>query len=189
MVASLQELADLGYQEVVLTGVDLGQYGQDLPPPMDLAALVRRLQERPWPFRVRLSSLEPQEVTGELLRELAAWRAVLPPLPPAACRAAPHRCWPPWVGLTTPGYFIDLVREIHRLFPEAGLGLDVLVGFPGEIRRRLRGHPGPGGGAPGDLSPRLSLLPPARHPRGANDAACPPGRFGNGPGPCGTWEG
>ncbi len=32
----------------------------------------------------------------------------------------------------TPENFVDLVREIHRLFPEAGLGLDVLVGFPGE---------------------------------------------------------
>ncbi len=90
VVASLQELADLGYQEVVLTGVDLGQYGRDLVPPMDLAALVRRLQERPWPFRVRLSSLEPQEVTGEASPRTGRLARVLPPLSPALAERRPQ---------------------------------------------------------------------------------------------------
>jgi threonylcarbamoyladenosine tRNA methylthiotransferase MtaB len=131
VAAALEELAALEYQEVVLTGVDLGQYGQDLTPPLDLAALVARLRERPLPFRVRLSSLEPQEVTGELLHALAAWPEFCPhfhlPLqsgaaPVLAAMGRPY----------TPGEFTELVREIHRLFSDAGLGLDVLVGFPGE---------------------------------------------------------
>jgi threonylcarbamoyladenosine tRNA methylthiotransferase MtaB len=131
VVASLKKLAALGYQEVVLSGVDLGQYGQDLSPALDLAALVRRLKERAWPFRVRLSSLEPQEVTGELIQELAAW--------PEFC---PHFHLPLQSGAASvlaamgrpygPRQVINLVTEIHRLFPDAGLGLDVLVGFPGE---------------------------------------------------------
>jgi threonylcarbamoyladenosine tRNA methylthiotransferase MtaB len=131
VVASLQELAALGYQEVVLTGVDLGQYGQDLRPAVDLAALVRRLKERTWPFRVRFSSLEPQEVTEELIQELAAWPEFCPhfhlPLqsgaaPVLAAMGRPYG----------PREVINLVTEIHRHFPDAGLGLDVLVGFPGE---------------------------------------------------------
>jgi threonylcarbamoyladenosine tRNA methylthiotransferase MtaB len=131
VVASLQELAALGYQEVVLTGVDLGQYGQDLSPALDLTALVRRLKERAWPLRVRLSSLEPQEVTGELIQELATWPEFCPhfhlPLqsgaaPVLAAMGRPYG----------PRQVINLVTEIHRLFPDAGLGLDVLVGFPGE---------------------------------------------------------
>ena len=128
---SLQELAVLNYQEVVLTGVDLGQYGQDLTPPTGLAALVRRLRGRPWPFRVRLSSLEPQELTGELLGELAGWgefcRHFHLPLQSGASAvlAAMGRPY-------DPGDFRDLAAEIHRRFPDAGLGLDVLVGFPGE---------------------------------------------------------
>jgi threonylcarbamoyladenosine tRNA methylthiotransferase MtaB len=110
--------------------VDLGQYGRDLPP-LDLAALVHRLRGFPLPFRVRLSSLEPMEVTGELLRALAAWEQFCPhfhlPLqsasdPVLAAMGRPYRA----------ADFLDLVREIRRLFPAAGLGLDVLVGFPGE---------------------------------------------------------
>ncbi len=131
VLAAFHDLAGLGYREVVLTGVDLGQYGLDHAPPSSLAALVRRLAQNAWPFRVRLSSLEPQMVTAELLDELAAWPDFCPhfhlPLqsgaaPVLAAMGRPYG----------PEEFRDLVREISRRFPGAGLGLDVLVGFPGE---------------------------------------------------------
>jgi threonylcarbamoyladenosine tRNA methylthiotransferase MtaB len=131
VLAAFHKLAGLGYREVVLTGVDLGQYGLDHAPASSLAALVRRLTENSWPFRVRLSSLEPQMVTAELLDELAAWPDFCPhfhlPLqsgaaPVLAAMGRPYG----------PEEFRDLVREITRRFPGAGLGLDVLVGFPGE---------------------------------------------------------
>jgi threonylcarbamoyladenosine tRNA methylthiotransferase MtaB len=129
VLTAFEELAGLGYREVVLTGVDLGQYGLDHQPPSSLAALVRQLTKKP--FRVRLSSLEPQMVTAELLDALAAWPDFCPhfhlPLqsgaaPVLAAMGRPYG----------PGEFRDLVREITRRFPGAGLGLDVLVGFPGE---------------------------------------------------------
>jgi threonylcarbamoyladenosine tRNA methylthiotransferase MtaB len=129
VVTAFQELAGLGYQEVVLTGVDLGQYGLDHTPPGSLAALVRQLRKKP--CRVRLSSLEPMMVTTELLDELAAWPNFCPhfhlPLQSGAAKvlAAMGRPY-------GPEEFRDLVREITRRFPGAGLGLDVLVGFPGE---------------------------------------------------------
>ena len=49
VLAAFQDLAGLGYREVVLTGVDLGQYGLDHTPPSSLAALVRRLMKKPGP--------------------------------------------------------------------------------------------------------------------------------------------
>jgi threonylcarbamoyladenosine tRNA methylthiotransferase MtaB len=131
VLAALPELAAAGYQEVVLTGVDLGQYGQDLDPPGTLAGLVARLKESARPIRVRLSSLEPQEVTADLLRELASWENFCPhfhlPLQSGApeilaAMGRPYR----------PREFRDLCLEIHRIFPQAALGLDILVGFPGE---------------------------------------------------------
>jgi threonylcarbamoyladenosine tRNA methylthiotransferase MtaB len=128
----MQELAGLGYREVVLTGVDLGQYGLDHSPPSSLAALVQRIAKiTKMPFRVRLSSIEPQMVTPELLDELTGWPNFCPhfhlPLqsgaaPVLAAMGRPYG----------PGEFRDLVYEITRRFPDAGLGLDVLVGFPGE---------------------------------------------------------
>jgi threonylcarbamoyladenosine tRNA methylthiotransferase MtaB len=131
VLAAFKELAGLGYREVVLTGVDLGQYGLDHAPAGSLAALVRRLRNHDWPFRVRFSSLEPQMVTAPLLDELAAWRGFCPhfhlPLqsgaaPVLAAMGRPYG----------PGEFRDLVREITRRFAGTGLGLDVLAGFPGE---------------------------------------------------------
>jgi threonylcarbamoyladenosine tRNA methylthiotransferase MtaB len=80
---------------------------------------------------VRFSSLEPQEVTEELLTELASWPAFCPhfhlPLQSGAAPvlAAMNRPY-------SPAAFRDLVLEIARRFPQAALGLDVLVGFPGE---------------------------------------------------------
>ena len=131
VTAALQEAAAQGYQEVVLTGVDLGQYGQDLMPPDSLEALVRRLKERAWPFRVRASSLEPQEITPALLKECATWPEFCPhfhlPLQSgaAAVLAAMGR---PYL----PQDFRELVQEIHRQFPDIAVGLDILAGFPTE---------------------------------------------------------
>jgi threonylcarbamoyladenosine tRNA methylthiotransferase MtaB len=131
VMAACGELTDQGFQEVVLTGVDLGQYGRDLEPYQSLAGLLRNLSTRTWPFRLRLSSLEPQELSPALLRELAACPNLCPhfhlPLQSGAAPvlAAMHRPY-------TPEDFQERVLELHRLFPDAALGLDILVGFPGE---------------------------------------------------------
>jgi threonylcarbamoyladenosine tRNA methylthiotransferase MtaB len=131
VAAALEKLAAAGYQEAVLTGVNLGQYGLDLDPPTNLAALLQLLRSRPRPPRLRLSSLEPQEVTPALLQELATFPGFCPHFHlPLQSGAAPVLTA---MGRDyTPQEFRDLVQEINRLFPEAGLGLDVLVGFPGE---------------------------------------------------------
>ena len=131
VAAALEQLAAAGYREAVLTGVNLGQYGVDLTPPTDLASLLGAIRSRPRPPRLRLSSLEPQEVTQALLKELASF--------PGFC---PHFHLPLQSGAApvleamgrdyTPEEFRDLVEEINRNIPDAGLGLDVLVGFPGE---------------------------------------------------------
>ena len=131
VVSSLEALAAAGFQEIVLTGIDLGQYGKDLNPSTSLAFLLRSLSQGSWPFRFRLSSLEPQEITAELMTALSAFPDLCPHfhLPmqsgsPAVLQAMgrPYR----------PGHFRDLVMELHRRFPTAALGLDVMVGFPGE---------------------------------------------------------
>jgi threonylcarbamoyladenosine tRNA methylthiotransferase MtaB len=131
VVSSLESLAARGFQEVVLTGIDLGQYGQDLQPRTSLARLLFHLAPRTWPFRVRLSSLEPHGITPELMDALSDFPSLCPhfhlPLQsgsPAVLQAMgrPYR----------PEYFRGIVLDFRRRFPAAALGLDVLVGFPGE---------------------------------------------------------
>lgn len=131
VLSSLERLAGGGFQEIVLTGVDLGQYGRDLPDPTTLADLAPRLAQRPWPFRLRLSSLEPQGITGELVKALAGLPHLCPHfhLPLQSGSGEVLRA----MGRSySPEDFRDLVMELHRHFPGAALGLDILVGFPGE---------------------------------------------------------
>jgi threonylcarbamoyladenosine tRNA methylthiotransferase MtaB len=129
--SSLEALAARGFQEVVLTGIDLGQYGKDLHPPMNLARLLTGLSRGDWPLRWRLSSLEPQEISAELVAALSAVPHLCPhfhlPLQSGspevlAAMGRPYH----------PSHFRDLVMALHRQFPHAALGLDVLVGFPAE---------------------------------------------------------
>lgn len=128
---SLNSLAARGYQEVVLTGVDLGQYGQDLSPPVSLARLLGTLAQGPRLPRLRLSSLEPQGVNQELLEALSTFPRLCPhfhlPLQSGSeavlkAMGRPYR----------PEHFRELCLALTRRFPEAALGLDVLVGFTGE---------------------------------------------------------
>jgi threonylcarbamoyladenosine tRNA methylthiotransferase MtaB len=120
-----------GYREVVLTGIHLGLWGKDLCPPQTLAALLSSLARGPLPHRMRLSSLEPTECSKELMQLIHQSRWICPhfhiPLQSgdAQILAAMHRPY-------TPDQYGDLITQLHRLFPEAALGADVLVGFPGE---------------------------------------------------------
>jgi threonylcarbamoyladenosine tRNA methylthiotransferase MtaB len=131
LLDQLQILIAGGIKEIVLTGINLSRYGRDLPGGEGLLTLVRRLKEAHWPVRFRFSSLEPQDLSEELLQELAQW--------PQFC---PHFHIPMQSGAAAvlavmrrdyqPDWFAALVQHISALFPSAAIGLDVLVGFPTE---------------------------------------------------------
>jgi threonylcarbamoyladenosine tRNA methylthiotransferase MtaB len=120
-----------GYQEVVLTGIHLGQWGADLQPRQNLVALLQAILHHCPPPRLRLSSLEPGEITPELL--------VLMDTRPELC---PHLHVPLQSGDVTvlsrmnrhyhPDFYGKLVDEATTLIPDLAVGADVLVGFPGE---------------------------------------------------------
>lgn len=120
-----------GYAEIVLTGIHLGAYGRDLDPPMALEDLLERLVEECPSTRFRLSSVEPQEITPRLI-DLAAGH-------PRVCR---HFHIPLQSGddniLKRMGrpydtlFIRDLLSRILTRTPETCIGLDVMVGFPGE---------------------------------------------------------
>ena len=74
------QLAGGGYREIVLTGIHLGGYGQDLTPRTDLAALLEMIVESGLIPRLRLSSLDPREVSDRLLDLMAAAESICPHL-------------------------------------------------------------------------------------------------------------
>ena len=132
----LERFLTSGYQEVVLTGIHLGQWGKDLDSRLDLAALLTALGEGPLPHRVRLSSLEPMECTAPLLAKLAGRAWVCPhfhvPLQSGDADVLKKMGRP-----YTPSQYAERLREIHRLFPHAALGADVMAGFPGETEKQF----------------------------------------------------
>jgi len=128
---SLQRQSGVGYQEAVLAGIHLGAYGLDLDAKTTLLELLGRIEGGQTPSRIRLSSLEPQEATPELITFVSSSRRICPhlhlPLQSGADEIL-RRMNRPY----TRAFFRDLVLGISAKMPQAAIGVDVMVGFPGE---------------------------------------------------------
>ncbi|HAF66285.1 MAG TPA: tRNA (N(6)-L-threonylcarbamoyladenosine(37)-C(2))-methylthiotransferase MtaB [Clostridiales bacterium UBA9857] len=151
-----RSLVEKGYKEIVLTGTHIGLYGKDLEQgkaadraggrnwhkaqdkageyahgeKIDLPLVVRKLTEIDGLVRLRISSLEPHDVTPELIHCLRF---------PQVCN---HLHLPIQSGsdkvlkLMGRRYdvagFLDIVNQVRKVVPDIGLSADVIVGFPGE---------------------------------------------------------
>jgi threonylcarbamoyladenosine tRNA methylthiotransferase MtaB len=127
----LDHVVAAGYKEIVITGVHLGSYGRDLHDGSTLTTLLRRLSEWDADVLFRISSLEPMDCTNEIVELVAS-----------SPRLAPHFHLPLQHGADdvlrrmrrpyTAAQYRQLVERIHRVMPQASIGSDVIVGFPGE---------------------------------------------------------
>jgi threonylcarbamoyladenosine tRNA methylthiotransferase MtaB len=124
-------LADAGYTEIVLTGIHLGGYGQDLTPKMDLTALVQMLVDSRLMRRIRLSSLDPRELPERLLDVIAGSDVICPHLHICA-QAGDDVILKQMRRNYNTSYYSDLLSKTRERLPEAALGSDIIVGFPGE---------------------------------------------------------
>jgi len=131
VLAELERLAGLGFREVVLTGIHLGGYGKDLETPLLLADLIEMIVEAAPLPRIRLSSIDPPEVTPRLL-ELITHSPVLCDHLHMPVQAGADGVLRRMRRLYDAALVRDVAAEIHRRLPGAGLGTDVIAGFPGE---------------------------------------------------------
>jgi threonylcarbamoyladenosine tRNA methylthiotransferase MtaB len=137
VLAQAALFAEHDYKEVVLTGIHLGHYGLDLEPKTNLTNLVRALVEQDLPIRYRLSSLEPTEITDELLDLMAASPSIMPylhiPLQSGddGILKKMNRRYPA-------ATFAEKVKKSAERLPGVAIGVDVLVGFPGEDEAAFR---------------------------------------------------
>jgi len=119
-----------GAQEVVLTGVHLGSWGQDFEPPQHLNQLVRTILAETGIPRLRLSSLEPWDLDQEffeLWQEPRLCRHLHLPLQSGSA-ATLHRM----ARKTTPESFASLLDSARSAIPSVAITTDIMVGFPGE---------------------------------------------------------
>jgi threonylcarbamoyladenosine tRNA methylthiotransferase MtaB len=131
VMEQVRGLADSGYQEIVLTGIHLGGYGQDLTPRLDLTALVEMIAASGLMARIRLSSLDPREVPDRLLDLIASSPAICPHLHICA-QAGDDTILKAMRRNYDTAYYRDLLWSVRERLPEAALGSDIIVGFPSE---------------------------------------------------------
>jgi threonylcarbamoyladenosine tRNA methylthiotransferase MtaB len=118
-------------REIVLSGINLGTYGRDLFPRAEFIDLIRRILDETTVERLRISSIEPQDVTQDLIDLFASTDRMAQhfhmPLQSASDRilAAMHRWY-------RPEHYARRLGLIHDRLPHAALGADVIAGFPGE---------------------------------------------------------
>src|SRR5437867_2082179 len=131
IVAEVQNLVSSGYQEIVLTGVHLGTYGRRLERRTSLVELLKRILDVPGLGRLRLSSIEPMRFSRGIVELALQYRSFARhfhiPLQSGSDRILrkmrrPYRA----------SQFLNLLHHIRANLPTAGIGTDVIVGFPGE---------------------------------------------------------
>jgi len=130
VVAEVQSFADAGYREVVLSGVHLGSYGRDLGRPAGLRELVAALLADTDIPRIRLSSLEPWDVSPGFF-DLWADSRLLPHLH-LPLQSGSDRVLRRMARRTTRAAFRALAGEARAAIPDLNLSTDLIVGFPGE---------------------------------------------------------
>ncbi|HUB32925.1 MAG TPA: tRNA (N(6)-L-threonylcarbamoyladenosine(37)-C(2))-methylthiotransferase MtaB [Bryobacteraceae bacterium] len=129
----VEQVRDLArrYREVVLSGINLGRWGREPGSTMRLADLVRMLLAQTEIERLRLSSVEPMDFSDDLLGLMEESPRVAPhvhaPLQSGSDRMLRlmHRKY-------RPRHYADRIQKARRLMPDAAIGADVMVGFPGE---------------------------------------------------------
>jgi len=132
-----QRLLAAGFRELMISGINLGQYGRDFSKPFDFWDLLRMLEETLAPrwagrARLRISSLEPGQLDAKGLDCLAASRLLCPHLHLSLQSGSPEVLRRMGRGHIKLERLADALRRLRALWPVMGLGADMLAGFPGE---------------------------------------------------------
>jgi threonylcarbamoyladenosine tRNA methylthiotransferase MtaB len=131
VIEEANALVAAGYREIVLSGINLGRWGRDFQPQQRFEQLVRALLEHTGIEKIRISSVEPMDWSNELVALVAGSPRVARhahvPLQSGSdwILRRMHRKYRPW-------HYAEKIRKIHEAMPEAAVGADVMVGFPGE---------------------------------------------------------
>lgn len=131
VIEETNALVSAGYREIVLSGINLGRWGRDFQPQQRFEQLVRALLEHTGIEKIRISSVEPMDWSDELIALVAGSPRIAKhahvPLQSGSDRILRrmHRKYRPW-------HYAEKIRKIREAMPNAAIGADVMVGFPGE---------------------------------------------------------
>lgn len=132
VVAQVRELARLGFKEVVLTGVDISSYGEDLPATPTLGNLVRRILKLvPELPRLRLSSIDAIEVDDELYQAFAEEPRLMPHLH-LSLQAGDDMVLKRMKRRHLRADILEVCAKLRAVRPDMVFGADIIAGFPTE---------------------------------------------------------
>jgi len=131
ILSEVRSLVERGFVEIVLTGIHLGGYGHDLNPRVDLTSLLKMIIGQGGIQRLRLSSLDPRELPQRLLHVMAQSQTLCPHLHICA-QAGDDRILKQMRRNYGTTYYREVVTRAREALPDAALGSDIIVGFPGE---------------------------------------------------------
>jgi threonylcarbamoyladenosine tRNA methylthiotransferase MtaB len=124
-------LARSDYREIVLTGIHLGVYGNDLTPPSNLYEVMSQVEKSKAVRRLRLSSIEIMEISDDMMQLMAEGTTL--------CRHLHIPLQSGDDGILSAmrrnydsAFFKKRIQEIREAIPDIAIGIDVMVGFPGE---------------------------------------------------------
>jgi threonylcarbamoyladenosine tRNA methylthiotransferase MtaB len=139
VVAQVRKLVAAGYAEIVLTGVDITDYGADLPGDMTLGKLVRHvLRQVPELQRLRLSSIDQVEADPHLIAAIAEEPRLMPHLH-LSLQAGDDMILKRMKRRHTRADAVRFCEEARRLRPDIVFGADLIAGFPTETEEMFEG--------------------------------------------------
>jgi len=136
----IERLFNNGLKEITLCGINLRHFGRDLRPKMDFWDLLLQIQQKFSPewqgkARIRISSLEPSELTDRALNTLSQATLVCPHLHISLQSASPDVLKRMNRAHYHPEQLEKFIEQLKNIWPVFGLGMDILVGFPGETEQ------------------------------------------------------
>jgi threonylcarbamoyladenosine tRNA methylthiotransferase MtaB len=131
VIRRVRDLVAQGFSEVVLTGVHINLYGRDLNPPRTFTSLLKEMENIAGLELIRLSSLDPRFMDDEFVDHITSSSLVCPHFHLSLQHGSDPVIARMGRKITTARYS-RLLKEIRSGRPDASLGADMIVGFPGE---------------------------------------------------------
>ena len=131
VLRAVASLSGHGYREIVLTGIHLGAYGHDLNPPANLTDMINLIIDSAENTRIRLSSIEPGEITDELLHLFNKKDIICPHLH-IPLQSGNDNILKLMKRDYDAAFYRKLIEKIVATVNDVAIGVDVMVGFPSE---------------------------------------------------------
>ncbi|PLX98507.1 MAG: tRNA (N(6)-L-threonylcarbamoyladenosine(37)-C(2))-methylthiotransferase MtaB [Desulfuromonas sp.] len=136
VVEQVRRLVGKGYPELVLTGIHIGAYGSDLDPVGSLVELLQRIEKETEVRRLRLGSIEPNEITDELIDAIDQSAIICPHLH-IPLQSGDDQVLQRMNRHYSANDFYRLIEKIHARLPDIAFGFDVITGFPVETEEEF----------------------------------------------------